>query len=413
VADRPGIQATIGRRILRAGERIAADEADRPSTPRPTRVLIVTTLFPSNVDPGHAPFNRLQFAALARFADVKVIGVVPWRGGSVALVGEETIDSLSVRHYRYLSIRGLPALNASLMTAALLPRLARSLRTEPRDVLLASYGYPDGCAGVMLGRLLGLPVVVKCHGSDLNRVADSAIPRWQLRRLLPRAQAVVVVSRHLGTRARELGVSPERLHVVYNGIDRQRFRPMDRLAARRELSLPPDQEMILYVGHLVEHKGIRDLLRAMADVRAARATASVVFLGRGPLARELRRSAAESEVRVVEAVPHEQVPRWMAAADVVCLPSWNEGMPNVVREAHACGRPVVATRVGGIPEAVHRAELGLLVPPRDPSALAAALLRQLADRRFTAEARVAVAVAPTWEQSAKSLCAVLDRVRRS
>jgi glycosyltransferase involved in cell wall biosynthesis len=82
-------------------------------------------------------------------------------------------------------------------------------------------------------------------------------------------------------------------------------------------------------------------------------------------------------IRALDPVPHDEVPWWMAAADVVCVPSWHEGMPNVRREVHACGRPVVATRAGGIPEAMGAGGLGILVSPKDPEALAAALARQL------------------------------------
>jgi glycosyltransferase involved in cell wall biosynthesis len=102
----------------------------------------------------------------------------------------------------------------------------------------------------------------------------------------------------------------------------------------------------------------------------------------------------------------------MAAADVVCLPSWNEGMPNVIREAHACGRPVVATRVGGIPEAVHSAALGILVPPRQPEALAEALAQQLERPPVDPEALARLGSIPTWEQSAKNVYDVLDRAIR-
>ncbi len=102
----------------------------------------------------------------------------------------------------------------------------------------------------------------------------------------------------------------------------------------------------------------------------------------------------------------------MAAADVVCLPSWNEGLPNVIREAHTCGRPVVATRVGGIPEAVHSPELGILVPPRQPEALAEAVARQLERPPVDPDALARLASVPTWEESAKALLDVMDRVIR-
>jgi glycosyltransferase involved in cell wall biosynthesis len=300
------------------------------------------------------------------------------------------------------------------MGAALLPFLARRLRARRYDVLLASYAYPEGCAGIILGWLLGLPVVVKCHGSDLNRVTDDPLPRIQLRKLLPRARAVVVVSEHLKHRAQSLGVLPERLHVVYNGIDRDHFRPRDRACARRRLHLPLDREIVLYLGHLEEHKGVRDLLEASARLKQIRPNVSVIFVGAGSLGPEVRRKAAADSsaspgIMAFDAVPHAEVPWWLAAADVLCLPSWTEGMPNVVREAHACGRAVVATAVGGVPEAVHSPELGILIPPRHPAALVEALARQLDQAPAAPATFDRLAAVPSWAESAATLYAVLLR----
>jgi glycosyltransferase involved in cell wall biosynthesis len=387
---------------------------------RRLRVLVVTTLFPSHLQPGHAPFNRRQFSALAELADVDVVGVVPRRlGGPVVrgLRSAEEIDGLPVQHRRYFSIPGLPGLNAGAMAVGLFPCLARRRPAKTYDVLLASYAYPDGCAGMVLGWLLGVPVVVKCHGSDLNRVTDDPLPRLQLCHLLPRAKAVVVVSKHLRDRAQDLGVSPDRLHVVYNGIDRDHFRPRDRDSARRRLGLPLDREIVLYLGHLEEHKGVRDLLEAGARLKQLRPTASLILVGAGALAPEVRRKAATDSgsshgITAFDSVPHAEVPWWLAAADVLCLPSWTEGMPNVIREAHACGRAVVATAVGGVPEAVHSPELGILVPPRQPAALAQALVRQLDRVPATAATFDRLAAVPSWAESASTLYAVLLRASR-
>jgi glycosyltransferase involved in cell wall biosynthesis len=389
------------------------------STSARLRVLVITGLFPSNVDPDYAPFNRLQFGALTKWADVSVLGVVPWRfgryyarGSTRDVVPEEVIDSIRVRHPSYPSLPGLPSLNAGLMTLALVPTVRREVRRARPDVLLGSYAYPDGCASVVLGAMFGIPVVVKCHGSDLNRVPGDFPAGFQIRRLLKRARAVVVVSRTLGDRARALGIAEARVRVIYNGIDHDRFQPGDRSEARRRLALPADRELVLYLGHLAEHKGVLDLVQAGIRLRALRPRATVVLVGDGPLAGRLReqiRPGGElaGTALVFPPVRHADVPEWMAAADVVCLPSWDEGMPNVVREAHACGRPVVGTAVGGIPEAVHTQGLGRLTAPRDPGGLAEALAEQLASPALPPTAVTALARVPTWEQSAEALHAVL------
>ncbi|MCA9548552.1 MAG: glycosyltransferase [Myxococcales bacterium] len=382
------------------------------------RVLAITTLFPSQADPGHAPFNRQQFAHLARRVDLEVQAVVPWRfapplgrARSPEIAWREWIDSVEVRHPRFVTLRGLAPLNAALMSASVAPALlARRLRGARYDVVLGAYAYPDGVAAVLLAKAMGLPVVVKCHGSDLNRVPEQLAARLQMQAILPKADRLVVVSAKLGERARELGVSADRIDLVYNGIDRERFRVRDAREARRALGLPEEGRLVLYVGTLAEHKGAGDLLDAAAILAKLRPEVRVVFVGDGPLARRV----AEGPPNVLAAGrrSHEEVARYMNACDLLCLPSWDEGLPNVVREAHASGRPVVATGVGGIPEAVHRPELGQLVPPKDPARLVEALLLQLDSAPLAPEALAALADVPTWEQSAAELEASLRRALR-
>ena len=370
-------------------------------------VLILTNLFPSNADPGFAPFNRRQFALLGERAEVDVFGVVPWRiarrkRGRV--VRRERIDGLPVVHPRLPAIPGLPSLNAALYAASVAGELL--LHRKRYDVILASYAYPDGCAAVLIGRALGLPVVVKCHGSDLNRVPRDRAARLQLKALLPRADRVVSVSRKLSERAIELGVAAGKIDLVYNGVDRALFRPRDREEAKRKLGRRLDRRLILFVGNLFDHKGARDLLAAAEHLDRS---IDVVFVGEGPLLAELSRS---DRVEAVGPVSREGVADWMAACDLLCLPSWDEGLPNVIREAHASGRPVVATAVGGVPEAVHHPDLGILVDPRDPLALAEALSTQLA-KASDPHHIVELADVPSWEESAVALLRSLERAVRS
>jgi glycosyltransferase involved in cell wall biosynthesis len=294
----------------------------------------------------------------------------------------------------------VPSLNAALYAASISAELALSKKRY--DVILASYAYPDGCAAVLIGRVLRTPVVVKCHGSDLNRVPRDLPARLQLQQLLPRADRIVCVSKKLADRAVALGVPEPKIDLVYNGVDRSLFRPRDRAEARRKLGRAEDRKLVLFVGHLADHKGAADLASAAAELDRS---IDVVFVGDGPLFSSLSQS---ERVEAVGHVSREGVSDWLAACDLLCLPSWDEGMPNVVREAHASGRPVVATEVGGIPEAVHHPDLGAMVPARDPQALAKALSTQLA-KSSDPHRIVQLAEVPSWEESAAALLASLER----
>lgn len=373
-------------------------------------VLVVTNLYPSAKRPDFAPFNRQQFRALAELADVEIFGLVPRKifpPLPSGLPRHEVFDGLEVFRPRFLTLPGAVALNAASVASSVATHLAmRRLKKKTYDVVLGAYAYPDACGAILAAKPAGLPVVVKCHGSDLNRVPEHLSARLQMEQLLPRAERVVCVSEKLAEAAQLLEIPRHKIDVVYNGIDRTRFHPQDRAQARRALGLGDLDRIVLYVGHLADHKGALDLFEAAEPLARTTPNATIVFVGDGPL---LARLKASPRVRAVGRQPHDMIATYLAASDVLTLPSWDEGMPNVVREAHACGRPVVATNVGGIPEAVHHADLGRLVAPSNPTALAAALAAQLAAPEVPAERIVALAEVPSWEESAAALLESLER----
>jgi teichuronic acid biosynthesis glycosyltransferase TuaC len=379
------------------------------------RVLILTKIFPNRVEPLSSPFNRQQFSRLSRLCEVHVLATIPWFPGAKAfsrwsragrLSGvpkQDRIDGVDVQHPRFMFIpRVAPALSGPLYAASV---ASTALRYRGKvDVILGSWAYPDGFAAVLLGEMLRVPAVIKLHGSDMNVVARLAGPRRALKWALPRAERIVAVSDPLRAAAIELGAAPERVDVVPNGIDRVRFRPEDKVAARRALQLPLDRAIVLYVGNVEAHKGSLDLIHGFADLAKRKGDVSLVIVGGGAALSECRDLATRLGVDVSFVGPksHDEIPRWIAACDVFTLPSWNEGTPNVVLEALACGRRVVATRVGGTPAVVASDTLGILVPPRNPPALAAALDRALAHSFDPATVSAALS-APDWQESALRL----------
>lgn len=386
------------------------------------RVLVITKMFPNAAQPLSAPFNRQQLGALGRRCELEVLATVPWFPGSRAvarLAGSapppevprtERIEGLEVAHPRTLYFpRYGHALSAGLYALSVLPALWR--RRGRFDVLLGSWAYPDGVATVALGQALGLPVVVKLHGTDIDILGRRPTLRWQLARVLPRAARVVAVSRALAAEAAALGVDPARIDVVPNGVDAALFRPRSRRDARAALGrAADDRKWILYVGRLAEDKGVIDLAAAFRAMSARHPNAALVLVGEGPARAEVARALAPLGPRaiLVGARPFDEVALWMSGADLVTLPSRHEGTPNVLLEALACGRRVVATRVGGIPDIVHRAELGALVPVGDVPALAAALGMAL-ETEADGAAVAALGARGSWDDSAARLEATLAR----
>jgi teichuronic acid biosynthesis glycosyltransferase TuaC len=384
------------------------------------RVLIVTKIFPNAADPLSSPFNRQQFAALGKLCEVEVLATIPWYPGArllsrwsaagrmAAVPMSDYIDGLSVKHPRTLFVpRYGHAISAALYAASLLPYVP-AYRGKV-DVVLGSWAYPDGVAAIGLAGLLGVPSVVKLHGSDINVVSKMAGPRRNLKWALPRANRVVAVSRALADEVVSLGVARERVALVTNGVDQTLFHPRDKWAAREALGLTPDGRRIVYVGRLERTKGVIDLLEAFAQIAPRQPDLSLTLIGDGTARAECEAlvSRIGPQASLAGARPLPEVPLWMGAADLLTLPSWNEGTPNVILEGLACGRPVVASRVGGIPDLITAPALGELVPVKDVVALAGALER-VAGSVYDAENIAKQGARGGWAESASKLHRVLE-----
>jgi len=322
------------------------------------------------------------------------------------------IDGLKVRHPRTFFLPRVGVhLSAPLYAASLLPHVAR-MRGRV-DVILAPWAYPDGCASVLLGHVIGVPTVVKTHGSDINVLGQMRIPRQVMRSMLPRAAHVVCVSRALAEATADLGVPAERISVVYDGVETSLFRVRDRTDARLELGLPAERRILLYVGFLKRTKGVIDLLEAFSRVVEDLPDATLVLVGEGPDQAECEARAARLNrdvERVIMAGPrlHGEIGTWMAASDLVTLPSWAEGTPTVLLEALACGRRLVASSVGGIPDVITSPVLGEMVEARDIAALAGALRRALSTP-YDPQEVARFGTRGDWSDSAADLFRVLQQ----
>ncbi len=223
-----------------------------------------------------------------------------------------------------------------------------------------------------------LPLVVTLHGGDV-----SSPPLWGLRKklvqqILGRAAAVIAVSGWVKQIALGLGVAEERLHVISMGCDLDVFQyvpPTEKEAAKQRLGLGPGP-MVLCVGDLIPRKGVDLLLGALAGI-----SAHLVLAGAGPERQKLEQQANRLGIQTtwLGAVPHAVLSGWYAAADVFVFPTRDEPLGLVTLEAMASGTPVLATRVGGVPELVVDQENGLLVATENVAALQQGLLRLLGD----------------------------------
>ena len=233
------------------------------------------------------------------------------------------------------------------------------------DCVDAHYVYPDGMAAVLLGRYLGVPVIVSARGTDINLLPKFWLVRRMIQWTLAQAAAVIAVSEALKEAMVGLGIEPGKIAVVPNGVDPARFQRVPTREARERIGLPLDRLILVSVGTLIPSKGHESIIRALGQPENRQQKWLLYILGEGHHRAHLERVAEElglrERIHFVGKRPNQELQFWFSAATLSCLASSREGWPNVVTESLACGTPVVATRVGGIPEILHSEELGILV----------------------------------------------------
>jgi glycosyltransferase involved in cell wall biosynthesis len=391
------------------------------------RVLVFTSLYPNNIWPYNGVFVKERMTQFVRQegCDVQVVAPVPYfpalkishRWLYSQVCRHEVTEGLQVSHPRYFMIPKVGmALHGWLMFFSVIPTIKQIQKNFDFDVIDAHYVYPDGFAAVLLGLLFRKPVVVSARGSDINLFKDFPLIRRLLRYTLMKADGVIAVSQALKDAIRRLGVPGEKVAVIPNGVDPLKFSPLPKEESCKRLGLP-DQKIILSVGRLTCNKGFDVLVRAFKILleKFQACPLSLVIVGEGAFRKQLEEMISSAHlsqrVHLVGAVPHEELALWYNAADIFCLASSQEGYPNVLLESLACGTPVVATSVGGIPEIIHSDAIGFLTE-RDEWDIAEKLCLAL-NKTWHSDAIVRYAQEHTWNRVTRSVFGVFASVLNS
>jgi glycosyltransferase involved in cell wall biosynthesis len=386
-------------------------------------ILVFTTLYPNNIWPNNGVFvkERMVHAARSKECSVKVVAPVPWfppiKLGSRWMYSQihhkEIVEGLDVWHPRYFLVpKTAMALHGFTMFLSILPAIKRLQRTFDFDIIDAHYVYPDGLAGVLLGRCLKKPVVVSARGSDINSFSEFPSIRPLLQKALNTADRVIAVSDALKQAMVRLRVPSDKIFVIPNGVDLTKFYSIPKHEARKSLDLPLDRKIILSVASLTPNKGGDLLINSLKILkeRDNRQCPYLVLVGEGPFRSKLEGSIShlriDKDVRLVGAVPHRDLYKWYSAADLFCLASAREGWPNVILESLACGTPVVATGVGGIPEILSEDEVGILTD-RSEKAIANSIHVALR-KSWSYDACIRHAQKYSWERAALSIRSVFE-----
>ena len=391
----------------------------------PLRLLLITNLFPNPVDLNRGIFVKQLVQELRLLCEVDVVCPLPWfpkfrpinalaRWQQLSRIPNKyEVDGITVHSPKYVMLPLVSEPVHSILMFWGLVRYVRKLHQEHSfDVINAQWLYPDGVVSNWLAKLLKVPVVLTALGCDVNLFLNQPTKRLQILPALRRANAITVVSKSLADRLEAEGIPSSQIAIIPNGVNTELFFPCDRATCSEQLEIPVEEKKILFVGRLDEEKGVEYLVAACRHMLTRRSDFHLYIVGDGPLRNGLEtRVVSEGLAKCVTFLgtrSHAEVASWLGSCDVFCLPSIREGCPNVVVESLACGRPVVASAVGGVPELIN-AETGILVPPADSNKLAKALHVAL-DRNWNAQ-KVAESVSQsTWKKVATDYYSVLSSV---
>ncbi|MEW6351624.1 MAG: glycosyltransferase [Thermodesulfobacteriota bacterium] len=387
------------------------------------RILVLTTSYPSDVDDPSGVFIEQLLVALARRGfETRV--VAPSDG---TFHGRRRIKGIDTLRFGYFLPRSLEKLTAKgggipvnmaaspLARAQVLPMMAMFLLRALWEVRDADVVYANwtgaGIVGAVVNLVTGKPMIISFRGDDGYLARDRVLWRRLTTWVCRRASVVAPVSAEILGIVRDLGVPEEKCCLPRFGVDTQMFYPGPGTTE------VPDRVTVLYVGALIRSKGVQDLLAALACGELARFR--LVVAGDGLYRSELTALAAklgiEERIQWLGMLPPREVAELMRSADLLCLPSYSEGRPNVVNEAMATGLPVIATRIGGIPDMVDEGATALLFAPGDVATLRAHLRTLLDDsslrkRMGNAGRSLVECSGLSWDSTAQEFHALISRI---
>jgi glycosyltransferase involved in cell wall biosynthesis len=325
------------------------------------KILVITNLYPVAWAPNRASFNKQQFDRLAQSAHTKIFVLVPffdWLKNRK----KAPSDEITLVPYFYIPKIGR-ALTPFFQLVSLILVSQRIKKYEP-DSIIASWAFPDAVAVSMFCKLFKFPFVVKAHGSDINENLHKPLRQKLMRKWLNNATRIFCASNALATKLESVGINKTSIETNYNGVDKTVFFPTNEEAKG-------DGIQILFVGNLIVQKGVCELYQAFKSIQSE-FDYSLTFVGTGNMRSKLESWVAQddlsSKVKFCGSLKLAQVADKIRHASILVLPSYREGVPNVLLEAFASGIPVVATKVGGIPEVVVE-ETGILVDAQDTNSL--------------------------------------------
>lgn len=373
------------------------------------KVLSFSYCFPTVDNPSWGIFVYQRLAALAQHTELKVCAPVPWFPLLTRAPHQKSAqrwNDLAVFRPRFFYVpKFLKNYDARFYAAGITPWFDSVQQSWKPDLLDAHFIWPDGVGVALLAQKFKIPYVITLRGK-LYECLKSNNQTRQCATALQSAQAVISVSSRMGEEAIRLGMEPQRLVVIPNGVDLEHFKVRDKLECRAKLNLPMSGRVLVTVAHLGHRKGHHEVIEALAslpeDVRLVIVGGGAQGGSKEQLLEVARTHGVAERLILPGRQAYDLIPFFYAAADASVLASYREGCPNAVLESLACGIPVVATDVGAVPDILPQPQCGRIVPPQQVAPLQQAL-REVLETQWDAQTVRAASGVRSWDQVAEEV----------
>lgn len=397
------------------------------------RILILSSMYPSSTDRIMGIFIHQYVKNLKKLGiNFRLISPVPWSPKVLwfrekwkyygCIPNEETIEEVFVNRPRYVELpfKNFRSLSGLSMFLCLFSKINHLYKTFKFNIIHAHTITPDGHAAMFFKRHFNVPMICTVRGSDLNEYPFSTKKMYKTsKKVLEEADAIITVSKDLANRVKSIANIKRSPYIIYNGIDTSKFYNYGkRESLKRWLGISPKWKVISFIGRCEKEKGIFELFEAFIRIDKSNRNVCLLIIGDGKdkfvLHKLINQYNLNTKVLMKENVLHEEIPKYLNASDIFVLPSYSEGLPNVLLEAIACELPVVATKVGGIPEIIFNEQNGLLCTPGDSTSIENSILEILSDldnyRDIGKKASEKIKVKFSWNKSANETLYIYKEV---
>ena len=366
------------------------------------KIMVISTMFPTKLRPTSGIFLANLMKELSQKVDQLII-ITPrpyipkfltqikkkwmkWRIDPM-IYRENRMEIIRpfVLYFRSDKLRGISSI---LSYYSLIYSLRKYLINERIELIIGHRIIPEGIIATYLGKNFNVPVISWAIGSDIHYIAKrSMLNFYYTKKCLKNSTRILTTSRELEKCVKKISNGFIEINTFYRGINLTNFQDLNNKDIfKKKLKLKIHSKYILFIGRLTRNKGIYELAEAFINISKKHSDYNLLLIGeeieKENLVKLFKNAGILDKVSFKGIIPHKEIAYYMNVSDLLLFPSWNEGLPNVVMEAMACGLPVVTSNVGGIPEIVINNITGLSVPAKNVGKLTEAAIRMIEDEKL-------------------------------